>query len=185
MKEFFRILDRQGGPQRRAKERKYCSVRADAEGEGEDGGRRKAGGFAQHAEAVTQILHHILNPVDAAGVAAFFLGLLETAEVEAGAAMRIFLCQPLREIFLGFSLEVVAQLVVQFLVGLRAAKQRPQPQGNREQPMLRSHTPHLRFAPIYLLARAHASFSLITREMALESLPQLSASFSRWRRPSF
>src|SRR6266576_4349842 len=31
---------------------------------------------------------------------------------------------------------------------------------------------------------AHASFSLITREMALESLPQLSASFSSCRRPA-
>jgi len=31
---------------------------------------------------------------------------------------------------------------------------------------------------------AHASLSLITREMALESLPQLSASFSSCRRPS-
>src|SRR5579872_6961213 len=31
---------------------------------------------------------------------------------------------------------------------------------------------------------AHTSLSLITREIALESLPQLSASFSSWRRPS-
>src|SRR5207245_8163014 len=39
---------------------------------------------------------------------------------------------------------------------------------------------NLRFAP----RDAHASFSLITREMALESLPQLSASFSSCRRPA-
>src|SRR5207237_10630676 len=39
---------------------------------------------------------------------------------------------------------------------------------------------NLRFAP----RDGHASFSLITREMALESLPQLSASFSSCRRPS-
>src|SRR5438094_152248 len=41
---------------------------------------------------------------------------------------------------LGFSFEVIVQLVVQFLVRLRPAKQRPQPQRNREQPMLRSHS---------------------------------------------
>src|SRR6516164_2363937 len=39
---------------------------------------------------------------------------------------------------------------------------------------------NLRFAP----RDAHASLSLTTREMALESLPQLSASFSSCRRPS-
>src|SRR5215469_4035547 len=38
---------------------------------------------------------------------------------------------------------------------------------------------NLRFAP----RDAHASLSLITREIALESLPQLSASFSSCRRP--
>src|SRR5256884_7923774 len=39
---------------------------------------------------------------------------------------------------------------------------------------------NLRLAP----RDAHASFSLMTREIALESLPQLSASFSSCRRPS-
>ena len=51
-------------------------VGADAEGEGEDGDGGEAGGFAQHAQAVAQILHEILNPVYAACIAAFHTKLI-------------------------------------------------------------------------------------------------------------
>src|SRR5437016_8262797 len=94
-------------------------------------------------QAVVQILYEILNPVYATGVAAFLFGLLDTFQVESCAAVRLFLRHPLRDIFLGFSFEVVAQLVVQFLVRLRPAEQRPQSQRNRVQPMSRSHSPIL------------------------------------------
>src|SRR5437016_5156024 len=90
-----------------------------------------------------QDLHYGLNPVYATGVAAFLFGLLDTFQVESYAAVRLFLRHPLRDIFLGFSFEVVAQLVVQFLVRLRPAEQRPQSQRNRVQPMSRSHSPIL------------------------------------------
>src|SRR5207248_7033667 len=63
--------------------------------------------------------------------------------VEPRAAARLCLRHPLRNVFFGFSFEVLAQLIIQFLVRPRPAKQRPQPQGNREQPMLRSHAPAL------------------------------------------
>ena len=43
-----------------------------------------------------------------------------------------------RDVYLGFSFDVVPQLVVQFLVRLGPEKQRAQPQWNREPPMLRS-----------------------------------------------
>src|SRR2546429_4832582 len=56
-------------------------------------------------------------------VAALLFGLLDTAQVEARTAVRLFLRHPLRDVFLGFSFEVLAQLVVQFLVRLRPAKQ--------------------------------------------------------------
>src|SRR5436309_1688180 len=118
-------------------------VRADTEGQGEDGDGGEAGGLAQHPQAVVQILYEILNPVYATGVAAFLFGLLDTFQVESCAAVRLFLRHPLRDIFLGFSFEVVAQLVVQFLVRLRPAEQRPQSQRNRVQPMSRSHSPIL------------------------------------------
>src|SRR5215472_14116917 len=60
-------------------------------------------------------------------------------------------------VFLGFSFEVVTQLVVQFLVRVRPAKQRPQPQGNRVQPMLRSHSPILLHS--YLNATIGSTFA--------------------------
>src|SRR6266513_4774535 len=79
-------------------------------------------------------------PVDAARVAAFFFHFFYTAQFQVPAAVRLSLCHPLRDAFLGFSVKVIAQLVAQFLVRLRPAKQRPQPQWNREQPTLRSHS---------------------------------------------
>src|SRR5207249_1881598 len=93
--------------------------------------------------ALPIFLHEVLNPIHAASVAAFLFGLLDTFQVESCAAVRLFLRHPLRDIFLGFSFEVVAQLVVQFLVRLRPAEQRPQSQRNRVQPMSRSHSPIL------------------------------------------
>src|SRR5207302_11363704 len=107
----------------------------------EHSNRGKAEILAQHSQSKAQILNEVLNPVHAARVPAFLLGLLDTTQVESRAAVRLFLRHPLCDVFLGFSFEVVAQFVVQFLIRPRPAKQRPQPQWNREQPMLRSHTP--------------------------------------------
>src|SRR5690348_7530332 len=62
-------------------------IRADAEGECENGDDGETGGFAQHAEAEAQILEQILKPTDAARVATFLLGLFDAAEFdESGAA---------------------------------------------------------------------------------------------------
>src|SRR5437763_1141440 len=91
----------------------------------------KTPAFTQHAQAEVQILREILNPIYAARVAAFLFGLLDAFQVESRAAVRLFLPHALRYVFFGFSFEVVAQLVVQFLGRLRPAKQRPQPQRNR------------------------------------------------------
>src|SRR5205823_14141025 len=110
----------------------------------------------QHSQAEAQILNEVLNPIYAAGLAAFLFGLLDTAQIEPCTAVRLFLRHPLCDIFLGFSFEVVAHLVVQFLVRLRPAKQRPQPQGNRVQPMLRSHSPALPHS--YLKATIESTF---------------------------
>src|SRR5437016_11741172 len=84
-----------------------------------------------------------MNPIYPSRVPAFLLGLLDTIQVESCAAVCLFLRHPLRDVFLDFSFEVVAQLVVQFLVRLRPAKQRPQPQWNRVQPMFWPHSPIL------------------------------------------
>src|SRR5215472_15556300 len=72
-----------------------------------------------------------------------FAGSLVTTAGSARPPPRFLGCHPFCDVFLGCPVEVIEQLAVQFLVHLRPAKQRPQPQGNREQPMLRSHSPTL------------------------------------------
>src|SRR5690348_682052 len=87
------------------------AVRTYADRQRENGNGGEARGLAEHAQTQAQIACEVLNPVHAARVPAFLLGLLDTAQVESRAAVRLFLRYPLRYIFLGFSFEVVAQLV--------------------------------------------------------------------------
>ncbi len=119
--------DRQISQHHTVQQRKNRRIRAN--GKGKDDKRHNEGTrrLAQHAETKAQILYEVLNPVHSARVAAFLFGLLNTAQVESCAAVRLFLRHPLRDVFLGFSFQVVAQLVIHFLVRLRPAKQRPQP----------------------------------------------------------
>ena len=79
---------------------------SDTQGERKHNGSREASRFAEHAQTKAQILKEVLNPVYSAGSAAFLFGLLDTAQVEARAAVRLFLRHPLRDVFLGFSFEV-------------------------------------------------------------------------------
>jgi hypothetical protein len=116
---------------------------ANAKGENQDAGSRETGRFAQHAQTKVQIPNEILNPIQTLSVAAFLFGLLDAAEVYSRPPPRFLGCHPFCDVFLGCPVEVVEQLVIQFLVHLRPAKQRPQPHWNREQPMLRSHSPTL------------------------------------------
>jgi hypothetical protein len=95
------------------------------------------------------------NPIYASRVPAFLFGLHDTVQIDSRAAVRLFLRHPLRDVFLGFSFEVVAQLVVQFPVRPGRAKQRAQPQGNRVNPMLRSH-----LQPPFRAARRSRLFKL-------------------------
>jgi hypothetical protein len=61
-------------------------------------------------------LGQVLNPVHSAGVATFFLAFLDPTYIEQRFAPRFLRCHPFCDVFLGFSFEVIAQLVVQFLV---------------------------------------------------------------------
>lgn len=62
----------------------------------------------------------------AAGVAAPLLRLLHTAESPSGGVARLFRIHPQPDVLLGLPLDVVAQFLVQFALGLRLAQQRPQ-----------------------------------------------------------
>src|SRR5215467_9817425 len=86
-----------------------------------------------------QVLYEILKPVYSARVAALLFGLLDTTQFQSRPPLRLPRYHAFRKVLLGCSFEVVAQLVVQFLIHLCLSKQRPQPQWNREQPVLRSH----------------------------------------------
>src|SRR5438874_11334281 len=141
--ELLRVRYGQGLQHHRINECENRRGGSDAQGKREHNSSREARRFAQYAQTKAQILNEILNPIYAACVAAFLFGLLDPAQVESRAAVRLPLRHPLRDVFLGFSFEVLAQLVVQFLVRLRPAKQRPQPQWNRVKPVHRSHFPPL------------------------------------------
>ena len=68
--------------------RKDSGIGADAEGEGEDSDDSEGGGFPHYAQTKVQILHKVLNPVQAACIAAFLFGLLDATEVESHATPR-------------------------------------------------------------------------------------------------
>jgi hypothetical protein len=86
--ELFRMDVGQRLEQRGVNGGENRRVRADAEGEGKHGDGGEAGGFAQHAQTVAQILYEVLSPVYFARVAAFLFGLLGPAQVESRAARR-------------------------------------------------------------------------------------------------
>src|SRR5207253_3259382 len=115
----------QRAPELRFEDAKDGRVGADAEGQSKDDDGSEAGRFPQYAQTNAQILNEVLNPIYTSRVAASLFGLLDTAQVKSRAAVRLFLRHPLRHVFLDFSFEVVAQLVVQFLIRLRPTKQRP------------------------------------------------------------
>src|SRR6185437_1592597 len=61
-------------------------VGADAESEREHGDGGEAGGFAEHAQGVAEVLRQIVNIVCAAHVAAFLFELFDAAEVQKSVA---------------------------------------------------------------------------------------------------
>src|SRR5205807_9941737 len=116
------ISIRKWSQQERIDNTEYCGRCANAKREGENRDASESWGFAQHPQTVSQILNEILNPVHTARVAAFLFGLLDTAQVEPRAAVRLLLRHASPPVFLGFPFEVIAQLVLQFLVRLPPAE---------------------------------------------------------------
>src|SRR5437667_8522292 len=105
------ISIRKWSQQERIDNTEYCGRCANAKREGENRDASESWGFAQHAQAEAQILNEILNPIYAAGVAAFLFGLLDTAQVQSRTAVRHFLHHPLGDAFIDFTFEVIARLL--------------------------------------------------------------------------
>src|SRR5215470_3804346 len=64
-------------------------VGADGDGERDHGDGGKAGGFAQHAQAIADVLRGGFEEMNAAGFAAFFGGPDDAAKLEARPALRV------------------------------------------------------------------------------------------------
>src|SRR5580698_9142819 len=84
--EAGRIVIRQRAQQDAVNDRKYRRVRTDAEREGEQGNGGEGWGLAQHAQPVANILEQSFHHVYSSGLPALFLHLIESAEIDAGAA---------------------------------------------------------------------------------------------------
>src|SRR2546429_267912 len=66
-----------------------CRVQSDSQSQRENYGGSKSWILAQHAQAIAKILGEAFDEVNAAGVAAFFFGPLDTAEFDAGATVSL------------------------------------------------------------------------------------------------
>ena len=87
-------------------------VRADAEGQRQDGNRRKARSLDKHPQAVARVLNEGFYEVYAPSVAALFLHLIEAAEFEAGTPRGLLTREPRLDIFLDLVLDMSVQLLV-------------------------------------------------------------------------
>ncbi len=114
-------------------------VRADAQRQREDGNQGESGILQQHSRAVTKILQQVLDEADSSHIAAFLLSLLNTAQGAQGSVARLLRCHAFSDIFLNLPLEVIADLLVQFLLDLLAAEQGAQPQRDRVEPAFETH----------------------------------------------
>ena len=88
------------------------------------------GDLAQHAQGVTNVLHRVLDEVDAPRVAAFLLALREAVHGAQGRMARVFGRHALREELLDLSFEVILQFFVEVLLHAVAAEERTETQGN-------------------------------------------------------
>ena len=60
--DFARVIDRQGAQRDGIEEGENGRIHADAEGQGEHGDQREAGGFAKQAKAVAKVLQEHGHP---------------------------------------------------------------------------------------------------------------------------
>ena len=75
-----------------------------------------------------QVLHQRLNKADTASLAALILDLIESAKLQPGATHGLGLAHSRLHIFVGLSLEVKTQLVIEFVLCGRVPHQGTQPE---------------------------------------------------------
>ena len=115
------------------------SVGADSESERDNGDQREGGISRQRSCGVAQILHRVLQPVDAAHVPTLLFALLEATKIPARGAGRFFPAHPASKVFFDLSLKEVLQLFAEFPLNAVALEERAQPQENGVEPMFEAH----------------------------------------------
>ena len=150
-------------------ERKQRDVRAQPECQGKDDNHAKRRILAQEAKAIAKVLKKFFQPAHAARVAAFFLALLDSAQIEQGGAARFVGAEAIGDALFGSALEVIAQFLVQFILDCAPSKQRTNAERNDMEPAFETH--------------AHASFKFMTATIAVERRSHWPASMLSCFRP--
>ena len=109
--------------------------RAEADAEREDPDHRRGDNRPARAVTgrVTKVLNRVLDQVHASGVAARFLRLLDAAEGAQRRLARQFGRDAAGDLRRHTPVEMVADLLVEFLLGARAAEHRSQSHPQREE----------------------------------------------------
>ncbi len=106
--------------------RKDGGVGADAEGERDDGDDREAGGFAEHASTVADVLPERFDRALPPHVADPLLHRLRAAHFDARGAHRLFPAHSRAHLRFGHRIEVAAQLLVHLPLRGAFAEKHPQ-----------------------------------------------------------
>src|SRR5579872_275723 len=117
-----------------------------------------------------QVLNQIIKNLSAASIAALLFDLREAAQSENSGATRFFLRHPLRNVFAGLLLDMLAKLISHFSVGALGMEERAHSQRQGIEQLCDVHI--------------QASFSRTMPEMAVETRFQLAVSFSSCLRPN-
>src|SRR5215813_9423297 len=93
-----------------------CQSYPERESRAHDGGPSRR--LPKHPQPVPRILPNFFKPSHASIVTTLFFCLLDSAENLASRIARLFRAHPKTDILLGLSLDVIAQLIVQFALHL-------------------------------------------------------------------
>ena len=126
------LADRQRSQQQRVEYGENRRIRADSQGEREDGRDGESGRAPERAQAVAEILERGFDDRDAALVAVSFLHAIDAAEIAVGGGAGFLRGEAIEPVLFGERFEVEADLVLEVALGACAARQgrKPAEQGS-------------------------------------------------------
>ena len=116
------VRERQGAKEQGVYYGKDRGVCSDAQRKDKNSGGSKARESTDRADAIAQILHEVLQPSDAAGVATFFFAFFDSAHFKKSLATGFFQRQTFGDVLFGLSLDVIPQFIIKFSICLSSAK---------------------------------------------------------------